>query len=280
MSDIPLSTPTYEPGSSITVTSTKQFDNQSDFKDYILSSLYQVKEYHEFVFIDVPSSWGEAVLQLIDESIPSRKSYNTITHTLRIRVVFTWIHDCVQGWLTKQLVEWLLNGDITREEELLLHPGVGTTLHFTTGPYSGSRKEPDLFFQVNDHILPTLVVECGWSDSKGRIYDDMNLLLVGGNGSIKIVIIVKWAKLRGSRVSGTVELFMRDRNDIPILKQIETVFPRPTTTNLQRLEIRRGDLFGDALLAGRNRNDILYLDVERLRDHATRSLRFMNLVPA
>jgi len=175
-------------------------------------------------------------------------------------------------------------------------------LHFTTGPYSGSRKEPDLFFQVNDHILPTLVVECGWSDSKGRIYDDMNLLLVGGNGSIKIVIIVKWAKLRGSRVSGTVELFMRDRNDIPILKQIEirifeafssmfylliawylyiqTVFPRPTTTNLQRLEIRRGDLFGDALLAGRNRNDILYLDVERLRDHATRSLRFMNLVPA
>lgn len=130
----------------------------------------------------------------------------------------------------------------------------------------------------------------------------MNLLLVGGNGSIKIVIIVKWAKLGGSRVSGTVELFMRDRNNMPILKQIEvrmfeafssmfylliawylfiqTVFPRPTTTNRQRLEIRRGDLFGDALLAGRNRNDILYLDVERLRDHATRSLRFMNLVPA
>ncbi|KAJ9315242.1 hypothetical protein DTO271D3_4409 [Paecilomyces variotii] len=263
MSDIPLSTSTSKPGSSITVTPTKQFDNQSGFKDYILSSLRQVKEYHEFVFIDVPSSWGEAVLRLIDESIPSRKSYNTITHTLQIRVVFTWIHDCVQGWLTKQLVEWLLNGGITREEESLLHPGVGTILHFTTGPYSGSRKEPDFFFQVNDHILPTLVVECGWS-----------------TGSIKIVIIVKWAKLGGSRVSGTVELFMRDRNDMPILKQIETVFPRPTTTNRQRLEIRRGDLFGDALLAGRNRNDILYLDVERLRDHATRSLRFMNLVPA
>ncbi|KAJ9203610.1 hypothetical protein DTO164E3_2532 [Paecilomyces variotii] len=280
MSDIPLSTSTSKPGSSITVTSTNQFDNQSDFKDYILSSLYQVKEYHEFVFIDVPSSWGEAVLQLIDESIPSRNSYNTITHTLRIRVVFTWIHDCVQGWLTKQLVEWLLNGDITREEESLLHLGVGTTLHFTTGPYSGSRKEPDFFFQVNDHILPTLVVECGWSESKGRIYDDMNLLFVGGNGSIKIVIIVKWAKLGGSRVSGTVELFMRDRNNMPILKQIETVFPRPTTTNRQRLEIRRGDLFGDALLPGRNQSDILYLDVERLRDHATRSLRFMSLVPA
>lgn len=43
-----------------------------------------------------------------------------------------------------------------------------TVLHFTTGPYSGSRKEPDFFFQVNDHILPTLVVECGWSESKGE----------------------------------------------------------------------------------------------------------------
>ncbi|KAJ9294937.1 hypothetical protein DTO271G3_6499 [Paecilomyces variotii] len=213
MSDIPLSSPTSEPSSSITVTSTNQFDKQTDFKEYILSSLYQVKEYHEFVFTNVPSSWGEAVLRLIDESITSRK-------------------------------------------------------------------EPDFFFQVNDHILPTLVVECGWSESKERIYDDMNLLLVGGNGSIKVVIIVKWAKLGGSRVSGTVELFMRDRNDMPFLKQTETVFPRPTTTNRQRLEIRRGDLFGDALLAGRNRNDILYLDVERLRDHATRSLGFMNLVPA
>ncbi|KAJ9255403.1 hypothetical protein DTO207G8_3159 [Paecilomyces variotii] len=267
MSDIPLSTSTSKPGSSITVLSTNQFDNQSDFKDYILFSLYQVKEYHEFVFIDVPSSWGEAVLRLIDESIPSR-------------VAFTWIHDCVQDWLTKQMIEWLLNGDITRQEESLLQPGVGTTLHLTTGPYSGSRKEPDFFFQVNDHILPTLAVECGWSESKGRIYDDMNLLLVGGNGSIRIVIIVKWAKLGGSRVSGTVELFMRDRNDMPILRQTETVFPRPTTTNRQRLEIRRGDLFGDALLAGRNQSDILCLDVERLRDHATRSLRFMNLVPA
>jgi hypothetical protein len=49
----------------------------------------------------------------------------------------------------------------------------------------------------------------------------MNLLLVGGNGSIKVVIIVKWTKLQGGRVSGTVELFMRDRNGIPRLEQSE-----------------------------------------------------------
>jgi hypothetical protein len=61
---------------------------------------------------------------------------------------------------------------------------------------------------------------------------------------------------------------------------MQTVFPRPTTASSQRLGIRRGDLFGPALLAGRNGNDVLYLNVERLRDHATRALGFMNLFPA
>ncbi|KAL2001959.1 hypothetical protein VTN02DRAFT_937 [Thermoascus thermophilus] len=153
-------------------------------------------------------------------------------------------------------------------------------LEFADGPYSGSRTEPDFFFQVNDQILPTLVVESGWSESKEQLHDDMNLLLVGGNGAVKVVILVTWTKLQGGRVSGHVELFMRDQHDMPRLEQSETVFPRPTTAGSQRLGIRRSDLFGPALLAGRNGNDVLYLDVERLRDHATRALGFMDLVPA
>jgi hypothetical protein len=54
------------------LTSANQFDKQAVFESYILSSLCPVKEYHELVFTDVPPSWGEAVLQLIDEKIPSR----------------------------------------------------------------------------------------------------------------------------------------------------------------------------------------------------------------
>jgi hypothetical protein len=49
----------------------------------------------------------------------------------------------------------------------------------------------------------------------------MNLLLVGGNGSIKVVIIVKWKELQGDRVSRTIELFMSDRNGMPRLEQSE-----------------------------------------------------------
>ncbi|KAF7114477.1 hypothetical protein CNMCM5793_008781 [Aspergillus hiratsukae] len=145
--------------------------------------------------------------------------------------------------------------------------------------YRGSWKEPDFFFRVNDHVLPTLAVECGWSEVKERFYNDMDLLLVGGSGSTNVVIIVIWTRL-GARVSGTVELFMRDQNGIPRLDQSETIFPRPATASNQRLSIRRSDLFGPAMVAGRNGNDILYLDVEQLRNHATRALSFMNLVPA
>ncbi|TQB70096.1 hypothetical protein MPDQ_000970 [Monascus purpureus] len=233
MSDAPIPTTTSKSGAFMTVTSATQFDEQAVFEGYILSSLCQVKEYHEFVYINVSRSWGEVALRLIDEKIPSWNS------------------------------------------ELAY-----VALEFKCGPYSGSRKEPDFFFQVNDHILPTLAIESGWSESKEQLRNDMNLLLMGGNGSVKIFIIVKWTKLQGARVSGTVELFMRYQNGMPRLEQSEIVFPRPTTARGQRIGNRRNDLFEAALLAGRNGNDILYLDVERLRDHATRALCFMNLTSA
>ncbi|KKK25591.1 hypothetical protein AOCH_000088 [Aspergillus ochraceoroseus] len=272
MADVLISTPSLESGSFMTVTSARQFDKLAVFEAHVLSYLRRVKEYHEFVFTDVPPSWGQAILRLIDEKIASRKSYNTTSRSLSIRVMPTEIQNCIQ--------DWLLNHDVTREEQLLLHGIVGTTLEFKYGPYTGSTKEPDFFFRVNGHILPTLAVECGWSESGAPLLDGMNMLLVGGDGSIKVVIIVEWTRLQGGRVSGTVELFMRDRNGMPRLVQSETVFPPPATASSQRLGIRRCDLFGPAMLAGRDGNDVLYLDIEQLRDHAARNLGFMNLVPA
>lgn len=142
-------------------------------------------------------------------------------------------------------------------------------------------------------------MESGWSESKDHFYNDMNLLLVGGDSSVKIVIIIKWAKLKGGCVSGIVELFKNDRNGMPRLDQsevcpriltnishpnylnfVQTIFPRPSTAGSQQLRIRRRELFGAAMLTGRNGDDILYLEVEQLRVHATRALSFMNLTPA
>jgi hypothetical protein len=263
----------------MTVTSVNQFDSQAAFEAHVLSSLRRVTTYHDFLFTDVPESWGEAVFRLIDEKIPSRKTHDTKNRTVRIKVMSTGIHNCITPWLVKEMSSWLQNHTITQAEESLLNVGMGTTLELRRGPYRGSKKEPDFFFQVDDHIMPTVVVESGWSESDTRLYNDMNLLLVG-NGSLRVVIIVKWRKLQGNRVSGTVELFLRDRNGIPRLEQSETVFPDPTTGNNQRLGIRRRDIFGPALLAGRSGSDVLYLDINQLRGHATKALHFMNLVPA
>lgn len=72
MSNVPVSTPIPQPSSVMTVTSANQFNEQADFTGHVLSSLAQVNEDHEFIFTDVPFSWGDVVFRLIDEKIPSR----------------------------------------------------------------------------------------------------------------------------------------------------------------------------------------------------------------
>jgi hypothetical protein len=160
-----------------------------------------------------------------------------------------------------------------------------------------------MYFLINDEYMPTVAVEVGWSESQPQLYNDINLLLVG-SGSIRVVILVKWSMLQGGRVSGVAEVFMRDRNGVPKLVQsevcsrllvslsytyylelVQIIFPRPADGENQVLRIRRGDLFGRAMLAGRNPNDILPLRLDRLRyivagDHAAGALRRMKLVPA
>ncbi|KAJ5622582.1 hypothetical protein N7528_005814 [Penicillium herquei] len=75
MSDI--STPSAMPkrASFITVNSTNQFNTQAVFEDHIRSSLNQAKEYHEFVYTDVPDPWGEVVPEIIDERISTHNAH-------------------------------------------------------------------------------------------------------------------------------------------------------------------------------------------------------------
>jgi hypothetical protein len=55
----------------------------------------------------------------------------------------------------------------------------------------------------------------------------MNLLLVGGDGAISAVVLLNWKVHRRTRlVSGFVELYVRDRNGMPVRRQRE-VYLRP-----------------------------------------------------
>lgn len=65
-------------------------------------------------------------------------------------------------------------------------------------------------------------MESGWSESWDNLMDDVDILLVGGDGAISAVVLLKWQLDRHTRaVSGFVELYVRDRNGMPVCRQRE-----------------------------------------------------------
>lgn len=75
-------------------------------------------------------------------------------------------------------------------------------------------------------MLPSFAIECGWGERWDDLFSDMNLLLVGGDGGVRAVVLLKWKlKSRTRQVSGFSELYVRDRNGMPIRWQRE-VYPR------------------------------------------------------
>ena len=42
--------------------------------------------------------------------------------------------------------------------------------------------------RADNHRLPKVVIESGWSESWQRLTDDMSVSLVGGNGDVKVAI--------------------------------------------------------------------------------------------
>lgn len=69
--------------------------------------------------------------------------------------------------------------------------------------------------------MPTLAIESGWTESLDDLQDGMNLLLLGSDCAIRVVIMLQWTKLSNRRVSGIAQLFMRNREGIPELMQNE-----------------------------------------------------------
>jgi hypothetical protein len=118
----------------------------------------------------------------------------------------------------------------------------------------------------------------GDRESYNDLLDDMNRLLIGGDGAIKIVILVKWTKHANNSVSGVLELYRNDRQGIPRRTQTEIIFPMPAGDPPQPLDIRRCDLY--PVQSPRNPNEIFPLVISRLRYHARISLAKEGYVPA
>lgn len=67
--------------------------------------------------------------------------------------------------------------------------------------------------------MPSIIMESGWSESMTQLHNDMNLWLVGGNGQVRLVFILKW-RLHNDKqhVSGSVEVYGLDANGMPVQK--------------------------------------------------------------
>jgi len=76
--------------------------------------------------------------------------------------------------------------------------------------YASSLKEPDQCVIPAGMSLPTLVVERGWSESRAHLHHDRDLWLIGGAGSVQVVLVIKWAKNAAKQVKGDIEVFDLD----------------------------------------------------------------------
>lgn len=204
------------------------------------------------------------------------------------------IHSTGATWLGKHLQLWRRLGQLSEAELDVLEIDTDTSksnptrcygtylmfvaLKFNQGQYNGSRKQPDFMLWPQNTPFPTATLESGWSETMASLIRDQNVLLAGGNGHIKVVILVKWFERANRRVAGTVEVWRRDSNGQPFKQGSVSIFPRPFAVP-RPLVIRRDELFTQVLPA-RNPGDLLELDVEELRSIATRHLAGMNLQPA
>ncbi|KAJ5919600.1 hypothetical protein N7454_009435 [Penicillium verhagenii] len=275
-------------------TCVNKFVDRLDFESHVRGTIQRASNPQVLVFTKVSSSWGERTVESINETrdgYSTRKNYNSWTKVLRITIMPTGIRDCVQSWWRVSEIALREAGDLTAYEQIQIRTLVGTTLdlvalEFQSGSYRHSRKEPDFSIRTKSDILPSLVFESGWSESWNHLMDDVNLLLVGGDGAISAVVILNWHLNDTTRlVSGFVELYIRDRNGMPVRRQREDVFPIPqNTTNLQRIELTRREVFGRHLSPDPARNGppnaMVYLEINQLRLVALQELQRMNLLPA
>ncbi|KAJ9231261.1 hypothetical protein DTO166G5_6883 [Paecilomyces variotii] len=261
--------------------STADFTSEKEFCNHALEAVTSARHHQEVVYTQVPLAWGVAAFKYLDERASSRKHYNVVTRTFWVRIMPTELHDCHQIWVRDEMVQWLLCGLLTSNELFDQRTRVGTTIEFQYAPYAGSRKEPDLLLRPDNQRLPVLVIESGWSESIPRLMDDMNLWLVGGNGTVKMTIILKWETISNTnQVRGFAEVYTLDSNGIPIMSQRESIFPVPPNAQAQEIRLTKRMLFGNAASPGMNPNINLPLKLDRLRVVARDALSLMGLVPA
>ncbi|KAF3389151.1 hypothetical protein F1880_003341 [Penicillium rolfsii] len=261
------------------------FESKDEFLPFLRRTL---KSWHwdklgiiECHFTDIPLDWGEFLYEAVDEPFHLRQTWDARSGTLYFKMP-TDGHDLVQEWVRLSICEWARKGIISWEEHDSVEMRCGTTVDLPASTSHKSQKQPDVLLRPkNDQLFPTVAFEVGWWESGPALKSDVELLLKGSDGAIRVVIIINW-RLRSQRtvVAGTAQVWGLDSNKNPEIKQTEEIFPVPDLPQSRGLAITRGDLFDNLLPPNRDPDENLYLDIDFLRRHACYIFRLMNLAPA
>ncbi|OJD17346.1 hypothetical protein AJ78_02531 [Emergomyces pasteurianus Ep9510] len=249
----------------------------------IVHKIRIIQECTEIIYEDISPSDGSLICQSLTaselvERRNIRVNFNAFTRTLRIRIMPTELHDAHQRWAFDAVVEWTLDGLVSREEQRTLGAGVGTTFRGFVGVYQGSKKEPDFFFRADTNAFPSIVIEAGWSESWPYLRADKDLWMKGNN-CIQLVILLKWSKIVGGRVKGSAEIWRRNETGNLVATEM-TIFPVPDPPVVnEHIEFTKGQLFGTTAIG--HAGTVLCLRMSRLREIAEEVLvKQMGLMPA
>ena len=76
--------------------------------------------------------------------------------------------------------------------------------------------------EVINYPTARIIFESGWSESFNELLEDVRQWLVGTNGAVQAVILIKWTKSSTTpAVRGLVELWVLGRNEMPHVQQTE-----------------------------------------------------------
>ncbi|GLI74321.1 hypothetical protein PoHVEF18_002558 [Penicillium ochrochloron] len=275
------------------VISVPHYQDISEALHFITQELYkwqqQTSNFHRevtvYIFTDVCHEWGDALFEALDKEFRFRKTWDSQAQTLSLKMPIEG-HDITQKWVINSVVNWMNDGIISKEEWKALKVGFGTTLKLPMAPFPNSQKEPDIYirpYNSDSKFLPPIAFEVGWSVPAQKLEDDVRILLEGGNGHIRAVIVVDWCLQNdGVTVTGKVDLWGRGSDGQPVHEKSEDIYPVPTLLRgqVQRFEFTLDDVFTNTLRPEQDPTTIVYFDVEHLREEAEKVFKELKLKTA
>ncbi|KAK2765155.1 hypothetical protein FQN54_008854 [Arachnomyces sp. PD_36] len=250
---------------------------------HILGTLPTVERFTEIIYEHVSPKDGVFISDFLAanpevERRNVRITFNAHTGTLRVKICLTELHNAPFQWAFCSHGDWIFSGLLDRDEIGLLCTGAGTTFNEFTGPYHGSRIDPDLFIRTDVSGSPSIVMGSGWSETLPYLREDKDLWMEGS--SVELVILLKWTNLSNNKVKGDAEVWRHNAEGTLVVEELP-IFPEPTPLPASdRVIFTRSQLFGQATLSHRDPEGILYLGMPSLRDIARKALGRMGLIPA